>query len=339
MKSCCQENIRGKKVLLRVDFNVDIAEGRIIDPSRIEAHMPTINQFLAWEPEEITLASHLTLPFGNFPLAPVAYYLYTNKFPGGQFCVDNQPLPMTYHFSPKLALLENVRILFEGETRNDAANAEQLAAIADVFVLDALSVAHRKHSSVCGITKRLSSFAGPLLIQEVEVLSQLFRNPKKPFLVIIGGAKVESKGPVVRNLLPLADKIICGGKVGYDLRESGEYRHEAKVVLPVDDPGKDIGPGTIKRFIKEIKKAETILWAGPMGKFEEPPFDLGTKEIGEAISQSCAYKVVAGGDTQKALVEFNLAGNMDFISQGGGATLQFLSGKKLPGLESLGYYQ
>ncbi len=339
LKNCCKENLRGKKILLRVDFNIDITEGKIVDPSRIIAHIPTINQFLEWDPEAITLVSHLTLPFGNFPLASVAYYLYKTTFPGEQFRVNNQPLPMTYHFLPNLTLLENVRILFEGETVNDAASAEQLAALADVFVLDALSIAHRRHSSVCGITDYIPFFAGPLLTREVEVLSQLLKNPKRPFLVIIGGRKIEDKGPVVKNLLSMADKIICGGKVGFDIRESGEYNHEPKVVLPSDSPGKDIGPKTIERFVEEIQKAGTILWAGPMGKFEETPFDHGTREIGKAISQSHAYKVVAGGDTQKALVGLGLISNMDFISQGGGATLEFLSGKKLPGLESLGYYK
>lgn len=338
MRSYCQEDIKGKRVLLRVDFNVDIEEGRIVDPSRIIAHLPTIKQLLCWEPEMITVVSHLTLPFGNFPLAPVASYLHTNAFPGEEFCVDNQPLPLTYHFSPRLAILENVRILFPNETKNDIDVGMRLASLGEVFVLDALSVSHRKHSSVYGVTSYLPSFAGPLLTHEVEVLSNLSKNPARPLLVIVGGAKLESKGPVIRNLLPVADKILVGGKVGYELKASGEYANEPKVVLPSEDSGKDIGPITIERFIEEIKKAETILWAGPMGKVEEPPFDHGTGEIGGAIAQSHAYKVVAGGDTQKALVELGLAGNMDFISQGGGATLKFLSGEKLPGLEGLGYY-
>ena len=338
MKACCREDVQGKRVILRVDFNVDIDEGRIVDPSRILAHMPTMQQLLSWEPKVITLFSHLTLPFGNFPLAPVAYYLYTNKFPGEQFCVDNNPLFLTYHFAPNLQMLENVRILFHGETKNAAATSKAMASMGDVFVLDALSVAHRKHASVCGIAGHIPSFAGPLLTHEVEVLSQMLQSPRRPLVVVVGGAKLESKGPVIRNLLAVADKIIVGGKVGFDLRESGEYANEPKVVLPVGASGKDIDLQTVGLFVDEIQKAGTILWAGPMGKFEESPFHLGTSRIGEVISRSGAYKVVAGGDTQKALVELGLARKMDFISQGGGATLEFLSGKRLPGLEGLGYY-
>jgi phosphoglycerate kinase len=339
MKAINRADVQGKKVLLRVDFNVKVNNQGIEDDSRIKAHMPTICKFISWEPKNLIIVSHLTMGLGNFPLTMVALRIYSEKFSQNQFIVNNDPFPFTYHLAPNVTLLENIRISFPGETKNSIIVSTLLAGIADVFVLDALSCAHREHASVCMVTKFLPSFAGPLLSREVNTLSGILKTPKRPFVVIVGGSKIEDKEPVVKNLLKIADKILCGGKVGNDLKEKGVYKNEPKIVLPVDGPPKDIGPATIELFSKEIKSARTILWAGPLGKFEEANFEKGTKNIAEIIAESKAFKIVAGGDTQSALIKFGMDKKMDFISQGGGATLEFLSGKRLPGLEALGFYK
>ncbi len=339
MKAINRADVQGKKVLLRVDFNVKVNNQGIEDDSRIKAHMPTICKFISWEPKNLIIVSHLTMGLGNFPLAMVALRIYCEKFSKNQFIVNNDPFPFTYHLAPNVTLLENIRISFPGETKNAILDSSVLSSIADVFVLDALSCAHREHASVCGVTKFLPSFAGPLLSREVNTLSGILKTPKRPFVVIIGGSKIEDKEPVVKNLLKIADKILCGGKVGHVLKEKGLYKNEPKIVLPVDGPPQDICPRTVEKFTNEISKARTILWAGPLGKFEDPDFENGTKSIGVAVSQSNAFKIIAGGDTQSALAKFGLLEKMDFISQGGGATLEFLSGKELPGLKALEYYK
>jgi len=336
IRTLTEEAVRQRKVLLRVDFNVPLEDGQITDDSRIKAHLPTIEQLLGWQAEQVIVASHLSPSSGPEPFLLVAKRLAESR--NERLEIYIKPLAPCYLIGKKLVLLENVR-LRPGEEANNYNPANIMASLADIFVLDALSVAHRDHASVAGVPKYMESFAGPLLSGEVESLSRVISNPDRPLVVIIGGAKVKDKGPVIENLLPFADRILCGGKVGNDLLAAGQHANNPKVVLPVDEGLEDIGPATIRRFQREISLARTIVWAGPLGRFENPDSAIGTRLVALAVAESRSYKVIAGGDTQKALVGFGLADKMDFISQGGGATLEFLAGKQLPGLEGLGYYQ
>ncbi len=381
-------DLKGKKVIMRADFNVPLdKECNITDDRRIQAALPTIKYILEQEPEKLILMSHLGRPKGEVQdelrLGPVAACLEEvlgQKVLKLDDCVGEEVTAQAASAEEKVILLENLRF-HKGEKKNDPDFAKQLADLADVYVNDAFGTAHRAHASTEGITQYLPSVAGFLLEKEIEFLAKAVKNPEKPFVVILGGAKVSSKIDLIENILPKADKIIIGGGMAYTFLnakgvEIGKSLFEkdslevaknilkkaeeigVEIVLPEDyvvvtdfdkpeekkvisgdiDPdweGVDIGPESVKKFTDALADAKTIVWNGPVGVFEIDAFADGTKALGEYISGLDAVSIVGGGDTAAAVAKFKLEDGMTHISTGGGASLELLEGKELPGLIAL----
>ena len=316
MKTVKDFNVKNKRVLVRCDFNVPLdKKGNITDDFRIRQTLPTL-RYLQENGAKLVLASH---------------------FADGK-CLDHVWKIVKEFIGEKdIVFLENLR-LNKGEEENSNNFAKELADLADIYINDAFGVCHRTHASVVGVPKYLPSGAGFLLKKETSILSRIMQNPDRPFVAIIGGVKFESKAKVIDGFLRVADFVLTGGKIGFS--HEVKKLNFSKLVLPVDNIDTfDIGPETIKLFSEKISKGKTIIWAGPMGLFEEPAFEKGTKEIAESMAENKeAFKIAGGGDTICALNKFGLIEKFDHISTGGGAMLEFLAGDKLPGLEALGYY-
>jgi len=382
-------DIKGKRVLVRVDFNVPLDEnGNITDDTRIVAALPTI-EYILNQNASVILMSHLGRPKGevkeNLRLNPVAKRLEELlKKPIKKLndCIGKEVEEAAKNIKPgDVILLENLRFHKE-EEKNDEEFAKKLASLGDVYVNDAFGAAHRAHASVAAITKFLPSVAGFLLAKEIYYLGNLLKNPERPFIVILGGAKISTKIGVINNLLDKVDKMLIGGgmtftflkskglNIGTSIVETEKeveafeilrkaQNEEKEIVLPDDVVvadeikedaktkivdiyqipdnmgGVDIGPKTIKKFKKIINEAKTIFWNGPMGVFEIDKFAEGTKEIAKAVANSNAVTVVGGGDSISALKKFNLLDKITHVSTGGGASLEFVEGKPLPGIVSL----
>jgi len=384
--------IEGKKVLIRCDFNVPLDErGRITDDTRIKASLPTIRYALGRDCAVI-LMSHLGRPEGKvkpkMSLKPVAERLGELLNLKVLMAPDSIG-PVVEKMARELKggevlLLENLRFHL-GEEANDEKFAKQLASLADVFVQDAFGTVHRAHASTSGVPRYLPSAAGFLLQKEIKYLKQALEEPERPFLAVLGGAKISTKIGVIKNLLSRVDTLIIGGAMAYTflraenigtgssmveedriamareiLREASEKKvtvllpldhlianrvsqdAESKEISEVTIPegwiGVDIGSFSIRRFSSTIKSSKTILWNGPMGIFEIDKFSKGTKVIAEAIAQATkkgSISVVGGGDSVAAVTKAGLQDNMSHISTGGGASLEFLEGKELPGIEAL----
>lgn len=379
-------DVSGKRVLVRVDFNVPLDGTTITDDTRIQAALPTINTLLDRN-AAVILVSHLGRPKGKvvpeFSLAPVAKRLSELLGKDVRFASDVVG-PSAQEISQSIqpgdvALLENVR--FEpGEERNDDDLATALAELADVYVNDAFGAAHRAHASTEGVAHKLPHAAGLLMERELSALSRALDDPGRPLVVILGGAKISDKIGVIRKFLDTADAILVGGgiantlvaaqgkEMGKSLVETGsldvarQILDDAKtskcdLVIPTDfvvasspddaanaetvtevAPDKaalDIGPESIAAFSDWIAKAKTIVWNGPMGLFEVSPFDAGTRAIAAAVAASDGYSIVGGGDSVAAVHQAGLADQMDHVSTGGGASLEFLEGKTLPGVAAL----
>jgi phosphoglycerate kinase len=330
--------VSGRRVLVRSDLNVPLEDGRIADETRIEASLPTLRLVLDRDAAEVTVCSHLGRPEGQDPklsLKPVERRL-------------RELLP-----DDRLRVLENTRFN-PGETKNDPAFAGELADDHDLFVQDAFGSVHRAHASTVGVAELLPAYAGLLLERELEELGKLLGDVERPFVLISGGAKVEDKLGVLKNLGGKADAVLVGGKMAEEIR--GNNPLPFQVVLPVDVVaasefaadaeekvvpydalpdgwlGLDIGPETCKLFAEQIRAARTIFWNGPMGVFEWPRFAAGTKAVAEAVAASDAYSVVGGADSARALTELGLADRVSWLSTGGGAALELLEGKELPGV-------
>jgi len=316
MKTIKDFNVKDKKVLVRCDFNIPFDErGRITDDFRIKQTLPTLKLLLK-KGAKLVLMSHHSV--SDKSLVPV-----WKKIESSLKVKD-------------ITFLENLRF-DEREKENSDEFAKELSSLGDIYINDAFGVCHRTHASVVGIPKYLPSGAGLLLEKEVKALRGVLESPRRPLVAIIGGAKLESKAKVIDKFLKVADFVLIGGKIGK--AEKLRKMKYAKLILPEDYVNTfDIGPKTIKRFKEIIKIAGTIVWAGPMGLFEEKEYEKGTKEIGKAIIKNKkAFKVVGGGDTLFALKKFKLKG-FDHLSTGGGAMLVFLGGEELPGLKALNYY-
>lgn len=345
MRSIRNINVRNKRVLVRVDFNVAVDKhNRITDGFRIRESLSTIN-YLRARGAKVILISHLGRPEGDsegerkkFTLRPIAEYIKKNyhlkiKFledcVGDQVCQDIQKMK-----DGEVVLLENLRFYAE-EEKNDKGFAKQLSRLADIYVNDAFGASHRKHASVVGITRFLPAYAGFLLEKEIKTLSKILKNPKKPAIAVVGGVKLETKLPLIDTLLKTKSYqfILLGGRLGLELSKK-----DKRIITPKDYRNMekfDIGDTTISEFKTIISGAKTIIWNGPMGMFEERKFEKGTKIIASMIGAANAFKVVGGGDTIAALNKFKLLDKMNFVSTGGGAMLEFLSGKKLAGVEAL----
>lgn len=383
-------DLAGKRVLMRVDFNVPIADGNISDETRILAALPTIRYIIDRQPKSLALLSHLGRPKGQrlaeLSLAPVASALsrrldlpvaFTRDCVGADVERALEALP-----GGGIILLENTRF-HAGETRNDPAFAAELARHGEVFVNDAFGTAHRAHASNVGVSRHLPALAGLLLERELEYLATALEDPAKPFLAILGGAKVSGKIDVIEALLNKVDALLIGGgmantffaaqgramadslvedgaldiargllekagdklRLPLDQRIADDFRDDARqrIIgadsdLPADWQSLDIGPATVKAYTEALQGAKTIVWNGPMGVFEMPSFARGTIGLAQALAAQTergAITIIGGGDSAAAVEQAGLADQMSHISTGGGASLELLEGKELPGIAAL----
>ena len=337
-RSVRDADVAGKRVLVRADLNVPLEDGQVADDTRIRAALATLELLLQRGAEEVAVCSHLGRPKGPdpvFSMRPVEERL-------------RQLLP-----DERIAVLENTRF-DPRETKNDSSFARELADGRDLYVNDAFGSAHRAHASTVAVAELLPAYAGLLLERELEELGRLLGDVERPFVLISGGAKVEDKLGVLQNLGGRADHVLIGGKMAEEVRDENPLDFE--VVLPRDvvaaaafEPGAetrivpydqlpegwlglDIGPETRADFGGRIRRAKTVFWNGPMGVFEWPRFAEGTKAVAEAVAEVDGFTVVGGADSVRALHEVGLAERISWVSTGGGAALEFLEGKDLPGV-------
>ncbi len=371
------DEVAGRRVLVRVDFNVPIEDGEITDDSRIRGALPTLRE-LRERDARLLLVAHLGRPEDREPelsLQPAADRL-------AELLEVDVPLAPNLDEVPDgdVVMLENIR--YEpGETENDPELAERLGALADVYVNDAFGAAHRAHASTEGVTHHVDvAVAGRLLQREVETLTGILRDPERPLVAVVGGAKVTDKIGVIDRFLEVADTILVGGAMcfpffaaqGHDIGDSmceeegvepakraldaggdklrlpedlvlgdtfdedAEVRSSDGVDVPDGWMGLDVGPRTAEAYAKEIARAGCVFWNGPMGAFELESFAAGTRTVAEAIAATDATTVVGGGDSAAALAEFGLEDEVTHLSTGGGAVLELIEGKKLPGVEAVG---
>lgn len=387
-KSVRDVEVAGKRVFVRVDFNVPLEDGKITDDTRIRETLPTI-KYLIENGAKVILASHMGRPKGEFVdslrLTPAANRL--SELLGKPVAKVDEAVgeavkaEIAKMNNGDVLVLENVRF-YPGEEKNDPELAKQFAELADLFVNDAFGAAHRAHASTEGIAHLLPAVSGLLMEKELSVLGKALSNPERPFTAIIGGSKVKDKIDVIDNLLNLADNVLIGGGLTYtffkaqgheigksllddskldvalgfiekakklgknfllpeDVVITKEFSADAetKVVgidsIPADWEGIDIGPKTRAKYAEVIKNSKLVVWNGPMGVFEIEPFSHGTREVAEACATTEGYTVIGGGDSAAAAEKFHLADKMDHISTGGGASLEFMEGKALPGVVAL----
>jgi len=333
MESVTKAPIIGKRVVVRCDFNVPIKEGNIQDDTRIKSSLQTLN-YLLDKKANLTLLSHLGRPKGKekpLSLKPVSKRLEELL---GEAVQLLDKLDSTL-LKGKITLLEDLRF-WQGEEENSEDFAKQLSTMGEIYVNEAFSVCHRPDASIVGTPRFLPSFAGLNLIREIEELHKLLKYPQRPFIAIIGGAKIETKLSVIENLARVADQVLVGGKLMFEV---DEHHLPKNVIVAIDNiETKDIGPKSVEKFQSYINRASTIVWNGPMGVFEDDKYINGTREVAMSMVKSGSYTIVGGGDTISALNKLGLIEEIKFISTGGGAMLEFLAGKKLPGLKALGFY-
>ncbi len=377
-------DVQGKKVLVRCDFNVPLENGVIQDDKRIREALPTI-RYLLQHGAGVVLASHLGRPKGvtaEFSLAPIASYLsqaLEMDVPLLPDCVGPEIERVCAALKPGgVVLLENLRFHPEEEA-NDLAFAQELAKLADLYVNDAFGTAHRAHASTEGVAHLLPAVAGLLMEKEINFLGAALEQPKRPFVAILGGAKVKDKIAVIESLLPKVDQLLIGGgmaftflkakgmEIGCSLLDESNIETAQRLMaesmdrmklpidvvvakeltatasthivsadaIPPDMIGADIGPKTAEMFGRSIECAGTVLWNGPMGVFEMKPFADGTRSVAESMAKCKGTTIVGGGDSAAAIEEFGLADKVSHVSTGGGASLEFLEGKELPGIAAL----
>ncbi len=387
-KSVDDISVQGKKVLVRCDFNVPLIDGKITDENRLVAALPTIKKLVA-DGGKVILCSHLGKPKGQplpeLSLAPVAVRLAELLGQEVKFAADpevvgtNAKAAVDAMKDGEIVLLENTRYRVE-ETKNGEVFSKELASLCDVYVNDAFGTAHRAHCSNVGVTQFVdTAVVGYLMQKEIDFLGNAVENPERPFVAILGGAKVSSKISVIENLLDKVDTLIIGGGMSYtfsvaqggsvgkslleedycqyalDMVKKAEEKG-VKLLLPVDNviaddfsndanskvvksgeipddwEGLDIGPETAKLFVDAVKGAKTVVWNGPMGCFEMPNFAAGTEAVAKALAETDAVTIIGGGDSAAAVNQLGYGSKMTHISTGGGASLEFLEGKELPGV-------
>ncbi|MFJ7981425.1 phosphoglycerate kinase [Lysinibacillus xylanilyticus] len=381
-------DVKGKRVFVRVDFNVPMADGAITDETRIRAAIPTI-EYLVEQGAKVILASHLGRPKGEVKedMRLTAVGVRLAELIGKPVTKLDESIGQEVEEAVAnmkngdMILLENVRF-HAGEEKNDPALAEQFAKLADVYVNDAFGAAHRAHASTEGIAKHVPAVSGFLMQKELDVLGKALSNPEHPFTAIIGGAKVKDKIGVIESLLEKVDHLIIGGGLsftfikaqGHDIGKSlleedkvdlaksfiekakakgvqlhmpidavvaNEFSKDAETqivdvdAIPADWMGLDIGPKTAAKYAEVIKDSKLIIWNGPMGVFEMDKFANGTKTVADAMATTTGYTVIGGGDSAAAVEKFEVADKMDHISTGGGASLELMEGKELPGIVAL----
>jgi phosphoglycerate kinase len=382
--------LRGKRALVRVDFNVPLEEGQVGDDTRIRAAVPTL-QYLVERGAKVVLLSHLGRPKGapeaKYSLRPTVARL-AELMPGttvafGETTDDDAAVEATRALAEgAILVLENTRFL-PGEEKNDAALSERLARLGDVYVNDAFGSAHRAHASTEGVAKHLRpAVAGLLMEKELAYLGRALAEPQRPFVAILGGAKISGKLDVIEQLLPKVDHMLIGGAmantfframgletgkslvepdrvdmarelvatagdklvlptdalVAAELKGDAATRTVSRDAIPADQAMFDVGPDTIRQFGDVVRSARTVLWNGPMGVFETPPFDAGTRGVAQALVDATAggaTTIVGGGDSAAAIAEAGLEDRVTHVSTGGGASLEFLEGKVLPGVAAL----
>lgn len=387
-KSVRDVEVTGKRVFVRVDFNVPLENGVITDDTRIRETLPTI-KFLVDKGAKVILASHMGRPDGQFvdALRLTTQAVRLAELLGKPVKKADEAVGPAVEAlvnemnNGDVLLLENVRF-YPGEEKNDAEFAKQFAALADLFVNDAFGAAHRAHASTAGIAAYLPAVSGLLMEKELDVLGSALHNPARPFTAIVGGAKVKDKIAVIENLLKIADNIIIGGGLAYTFLKAQGYEIGTSLCdnskldlalefiatakekgvnfyIPVDFvvgdkfgadantqivafdqipagwEGFDIGPKTREIYADVIKNSKLVVWNGPMGVFELAPFEAGTRAVGQACADTAGYTVIGGGDSAAAAEKFHLADKMDHMSTGGGASLEFMEGKALPGVVAL----
>lgn len=376
--------LRGKRVFVRVDFNVPVNQGRITEAHRIDSALPTLKLVIE-KADKVLIGSHLGRPGGKkdpkSTLAPVGDYLARTlgePVTLAPDCVGPEVESLLARPQRRVILLENLRFHKE-EEENDPAFSQALAALADVYVNDAFGTAHRAHASTVGMVRFFKiKGAGLLLQKELEYLGRALSKPEKPFVAVLGGAKVSDKIGVLKNLLSKVSGLLIGGGMAYTFLKArsiaigksiveeeriplaNEILAQAKDLgvsihlptdhvaakgiketpiicenIPPDSMGLDIGPKTASRFREEILKSKMVLWNGPVGLFEEEPFSRGTRSVAQSLAQSEAVTIVAGGETVAAVRQAGVEEKITHLSTGGGATLEFLEGRKLPGIEAL----
>ncbi len=378
-------DLKGKRVFVRVDFNVPLKQGKITEPHRIESALPTLRLILE-KAAKVVIASHLGRPGGkknlDWSLAPIRDHLeqcLSRPVILAPDCIGREVEALIQDPRHKVILLENLRFHQEEED-NDPAFSKALASLAEVYVNDAFGAAHRAHASTAGMAKFFrEKGAGLLLCKELDYLGRILSAPEKPFVALLGGAKVSDKIGVLRNLVPKVSVLLIGGGMAYTfLKAKGiavgkSLLEEDRIVLarellsqaeglgipvflpsdhitadtnkknpviteaniPPDRIGLDIGPKTIAQFSQEIRKAGMALWNGPVGLFETDEFSGGTTAIARTLAESNAVSIVAGGDTVAAVMKAGVEAKITHLSTGGGATLEFLEGRKLPGIQAL----
>jgi phosphoglycerate kinase len=340
-RSVREADVAGKRVLVRADLNVPLEDGEIADDTRIQASLPTLRHLLGRGAAHVAVCSHLGRPKGPdpaFAMAPIAACL--------RDLLDDE----------RVAVRENTRF-DPGETKNDPESAKRLAESMELFVNDAFGSAHRAHASTESVAHLLPAYAGLLLEQELEMLGRLLGEVERPFVLVAGGAKVEDKLGVLVSLGQRADSVLVGGKMAEELRHDNPLPYDAELptdivaaaefeedaesrIAPYDDLpdgwlGLDIGPETRERFGETIRAARTVFWNGPMGVFEWARFAEGTEAVAQAVADADAYTVVGGGDSVRAVQELGLADAVSWVSTGGGASLELLEGKELPGVVAI----
>ena len=337
MKTLKNFNFQNKKVLLRTNFDVPLSDrGSIRDDFRIKASISTI-EYLIKNRAKIIVISHLGRPKKReekFSLKPVANRLGELLNKRVKF-VDG--LSVKKIKSGDIVVLENLRF-YKQEKENNSQFAKQLARLSDIYINDAFAVCHREHASIVGIPKHLPSGIGLLIEKEIKILDQILKDPKRPFITIIGGKKVETKVKFIDKISEISDFVLIGGLIPKEIEKQNiKFKEPEKIILPVDwkDNCYDIGEKTIKIFKEKIKTAKTIFWNGPLGKTEEEKFSKATREIAKAVVKSKAFSVIGGGETIEFLTRIGLIKKISFVSTGGGAMLDYIVDEKLVGLEAL----